>query len=58
MVHTTRILEFQEDIQKVRPLIKLVQQYQILIQKVAPTGEFIELMKRLQRIIEDIGLWN
>ncbi len=58
LIHTTRILEFREDSQKVRPLVDLIKKYQSLIEKVAPIGEYIEIMGRIRKIIENEGLWS
>jgi hypothetical protein len=52
IIHTTRILAFQNDTQKVTSLMNLVNQYHTLIKKVAPTGIYGEIMNKLQKIIE------
>jgi len=53
IIHTTRIIDFQNDYQKVASLINLVNQYHKLIKKVAPTGIYGEIMDKLQKIIKN-----
>ena len=52
IIHTTRILAFWNDSKKIKPLMDLFNRYQKLIEKVAPTGDYIEIMKQLRSIIE------
>jgi hypothetical protein len=56
IIHTTRILEFHNDPQKVKPLVALVNQYQKLVEKVAPIGDCVDLMRQLQKLIHKKGL--
>lgn len=58
IVHTTRVIEFENDLEKVKPLVNLIKQYQRLIKKVAPDGKLVEIIEQIQKIIEKKGLWN
>lgn len=51
IIHATRIVAFKEDSEKIKTLKNLIAKYQKIIEKVAPTGDFIKIMGRIQEII-------
>ena len=52
MIHATRILAFQNDAQKTKPLRELINRYQKVIEKVSPGGKCVEIMEQIQNIIK------
>jgi len=56
LIHSTRILEFQADQQKIQPLVSLIKQYKKLIDKVAPTGEYSIIVEQIQEMLGKKGL--
>ena len=53
IIHATRIIAFKKDPAKVKALKNLIVTYQKIIEKVAPTGDLIKMMDRIQDIIEN-----
>lgn len=52
LIHATRIIAFKNDMRKVTPLRDLIKRYRKIVEKVAPTGKFMNLMDRIQDVIE------
>ncbi len=53
IIHATRIVSFKNDTEKVRNLKDLITEYQIIIEKVAPTGNYSKIMTQIQKIIKN-----
>ena len=51
MVHATRILEFRNEEEIVRPLIELILKYRTIVNKVAPEGKLGKIMTKIEEII-------
>ena len=56
IVHATRIVAFRDDPEKTKPLLDLVAQYRKIVEKVSPTGQYIQIFDKIQQIIEKKGL--
>ncbi|MFX1297685.1 MAG: DUF447 domain-containing protein [Promethearchaeota archaeon] len=53
MIHTTRIIAFRNEPHKIIPLLEIIKQYRTLIKKVAPAGTYLEIMDKIQKIINE-----
>ena len=51
MIHATRILEFENEEEIIGPLKELILKYRTIVNKVAPEGKLIEIMRKIEKII-------